>query len=93
MITVISKIELGDNNTLILTDVGYTTDDNLVGDINRAYDATLGSFIAENRTKLELEEIYISSFFVGIDYVNEARMQVDTIDGLNLTEIININQL
>ena len=93
MITVISKIELGDNNTLILTDVGYTTDDNLVGDINRAYDTTLGSFIAENRTKLELEEIYISSFFVGIDYVNEARMQVDTIDGLNLTEIISINQL
>jgi|TARA_B100001094_G_C17392329_1_gene421894 hypothetical protein len=93
MITIISKIELGDNNTLILTDVGYTTDVNIISDINQSYDNTLGIFIAQNRTKLELGETFISSFFVDIDYINEARIQVDTIEGLDLIEIININQL
>jgi hypothetical protein len=93
MITIISKIELGDNNTLILTDIGYTTDDILVDEINKGYDTTLGAFVAENRTKLESGEIIIDNFFVGVEYVNEARVQVDTIDGLNLTEINNINQL
>jgi hypothetical protein len=93
MITIISKIELGDNNTLILTDVGYTTDVNIISYINQSYDNTLGIFIAQNRTKLELGETFISSFFVDINYINEARIQVDTIEGLDLIEIININQL
>ena len=93
MITIISKIELGDNNTLILTDVGYTTDVSVIVDINQSYDNTLGIFIAQNRTKLESGETLISSFFVDIDYINEARIQVDTIEGLDLIEIININQL
>ncbi len=93
MITIISKIELGDNNTLILTDVGYTTDVNIISDINQSYDNTLGIFIAQNRTKLESGETLINSFFVDIDYINEARIQVDTIEGLDLIEIININQL
>tara|TARA_Y100000389_G_scaffold136466_1_gene134019 strand:- start:75 stop:356 length:282 start_codon:yes stop_codon:yes gene_type:complete len=93
MITIISKIELGDNNTLILTDVGYTTDVNIISDINQSYDNTLGIFIAQNRTKLESGETFINSFFVDIDYINEARIQVDTIEGLDLIEIININQL
>jgi hypothetical protein len=93
MISIVSKIELGTNNTLLLTDVGYTTDVNVISDINQSYDATLGIFIAQNRTKLESGETLISSFFVDVDYVNEARMQVDTIEGLDLIEIININQL
>lgn len=93
MITIINKIELGDNNTLILTDVGYTTDVSVIVDINQSYDNTLGIFIAQNRTKLESGETLISSFFVDIDYINEARIQVDTIEGLDLIEIININQL
>tara|TARA_B110000483_G_scaffold241065_1_gene323116 strand:+ start:639 stop:920 length:282 start_codon:yes stop_codon:yes gene_type:complete len=93
MISIVSKIELGTNNTLLLTDVGYTTDVNVISDINQSYDATLGIFIAQNRTKLESGETLISSFFVDVDYVNEARIQVDTIEGLDLIEIININQL
>jgi hypothetical protein len=93
MISIVSKIELGTNNTLLLTDVGYTTDVNVISDINQSYDATLGIFVAQNRTKLESGETLISSFFVDVDYVNEARMQVDTIEGLDLIEIININQL
>ena len=93
MITIINKIELGDNSTLILSDVGYTTDVDIISQINQSYDVTLGTFIAENRTKLESGETLIDSFFVNIDYINEARMQVDTVDGLNLSEIININQL
>ena len=93
MISIVSKIELGTNNTLLLTDVGYTTDVNVISDINQSYDATLGIFIAQNRTKLESGETLISSFFVDVDYVNEARIQVDTIEGLGLIEIININQL
>tara|TARA_R110002167_G_scaffold246145_1_gene451821 strand:+ start:766 stop:1047 length:282 start_codon:yes stop_codon:yes gene_type:complete len=93
MISIVSKIELGTNNTLLLTDVGYTTDVNVISDINQSYDATLGIFIAQNRTKLESGETLISSFFVDVDYVNESRIQVDTIEGLDLIEIININQL
>lgn len=93
MISIVSKIELGVNNTLLLTDVGYTTDVNIISDINQSYDNTLGIFIAQNRTKLESGETLISSFFADVDYVNEARIQVDTIEGLGLIEIININQL
>lgn len=93
MISIVSKIELGVNNTLFRTDVGYTTDVNIISDINQSYDVTLGVFIAENRTKLELGEVFIDSFFDNIDYVNEARVVVDTINDLNLVEIININQL
>ena len=32
MISIVSKIELGTNNTLLLTDVGYTTDVNVISD-------------------------------------------------------------
>ena len=54
---------------------------------------TLGKFLGENRTKLTLGEVSISAFFSGVSYVNEARTEVETIEGLNLSEITNINQL
>ena len=93
MITIISKIELEGTDNLNYTDVGYTTDVSLINEINEAYDVSLGVFLGENRTKLEIGEVSISTFFSGVSYVNEARTEVDTIEGSGLTEITNTNQL
>jgi len=93
MIIIISKIELEGTDDLKYTDVGYTTDINVKDEINEQYDSTLGVFIGENRTKLQIGEVSISAFFNDVEYVNEARTEVDNIDGLGLTSITNINQL
>ena len=93
MITIISKIELEGTDNLKYTDVGFTTDISVINEINEAYDSTLGKFLGENRTKLEIGEVLISAFFNGVSYVNEARTEVENTDELNLSEIININQL
>ncbi len=93
MITIITKIELEGTDNLNYTDVGYTTDISIINEINEAYDVSLGVFLGENRTKLEIGEVSISTFFSGVSYVNEARTEVDTIEGSGLTEITNTNQL
>ena len=93
MITIISKIELEGTDNLKYTDVGYTTEVSLINQINEAYDVSLGAFLGENRTKLELGEVLISTFFSGFSYVNEARTEVESVEGLSLIEITNVNQL
>ena len=93
MITIISKIELEGTDNLKYTDVGYTTEVSLINEINEAYDVSLGVFLGENRTKLEIGEVSISAFFSGVSYVNEARTEVENVDALSLIEITNVNQL
>ena len=93
MIAVISQIELEGTDSLKYTDVGYTEDENLIIQINEEYDETLGKFIAENRTKLNIGEASLSTFFSTTEYVDEARTLVDTVEGRNLPLITNINQL
>tara|TARA_R110002072_G_C7665074_1_gene509971 strand:+ start:273 stop:554 length:282 start_codon:yes stop_codon:yes gene_type:complete len=93
MITIISKIELEGTDNLNYTDVGYTTEVGLINEINEAYDVSLGVFLGENRTKLEIGEVSISTFFSGVSYVNEARTEVESVEGLSLIEITNVNQL
>jgi len=90
---IISKIELEGTDNLKYTDIGYTTDINVANEINEDYDSTLGKFLGENRTKLTLGEVSISTFFSGVDSVNEARIEVENVDGLGISEITNINQL
>ena len=90
---VISKIELEGEENLKYTDVGYAENIDIVNEINEDYDSTLGAFIGENRTKLQLGEIKISSFFDTTSYVNEARTEVSSVEGLNLSKIVNINEL
>ena len=93
MITIISKIELEGTDNLNYTDVGYTTEVGLINEINEAYDVSLGVFLGENRTKLEIGEVSISTFFSGVSYVNEARTEVESVEGLSLIEITNVNKL
>jgi hypothetical protein len=93
VITIISKIELEGTDNLKYTDVGYTTDVSIINEINEAYDVSLGIFLGENRTKLEIGEVSISTFFSGVSYVNEARTEVESVEGLSLIEITNVNQL
>lgn len=93
MVTIISKIELEGTDNLNYSDVGYTTDASIINEINEQYDATLGAFLGENRTKLEIGEISISTFFANTSYVNEARTEVENIEGLGLLEVNNINEL
>ena len=90
---IISKIELEGTDNLSYTDVGYTEDENIANEINENYDITLGAFLAENRTKLNIGEASVSAFFSSVEYVNEARTIVDTVEGLNLTPITSITQV
>lgn len=91
--TIISKIELEGTDYLKYTDIGYTTDISIINKINEDYDISLGKFLAENRTKLYLEEVSVSAFFSTTSSVNEARTEVDTVEGLSIPEITNINDL
>jgi hypothetical protein len=90
---IISKIELEGADSLKYTDVGFTTDEAVKNEINEGFDATLGKFLGENRTKLNLGEISVSVFFETTDHVNEARTEVETVEGLGLVEITNVNEL
>ncbi len=93
MVTIISKIELEGNDNLNYSDVGYTSDQTIINQINEDYDATFGKFLGENRTKLELGEVSVSTFFASTSYVNEARAEVEDATDLGLIEITNINEL
>lgn len=93
MVTIISKIELEGNDNLKYSDVGYTSDQAIINQINEDYDATLGKFLGENRTKLELGEVSVSTFFASTSYINEARAEVEDATDLGLIEITNINEL
>jgi len=90
MITVIEKIE-EEGGQLNFTPVGFTQDQDLINEINEAYDFTLGKFLGENRTKLEIGLITISAFFDVTPSVNEARTQQENTDGLK--ELKSINEL
>ena len=90
---IISKIELDANSEMCYIDFGYTTDQALINQINQDYDHSLGIFIADNRTNLELGILGIASFFITTPIVFEARIEVSTIDGLGLTEITSLSQL
>ena len=90
---IISKIELEGADSLKYTDVGFTTDEAVKNEINEGFDATLGKFLGENRTKLNLGEVSVSTFFETTDHVNEARTEVETVEGLGLVEITNVNDL
>lgn len=90
---IISKIELEGENNLKYTDIGYADNMDVVNEINEQYDSTLGAFIGENRTKLQINEVLISTFFETTQYVNEARTEIDDVEGLNLIKITNITEL
>ena len=90
---IISKIELEGTDNLKYTDIGYTEDSAVAVKINEDYDATLGKFLGENRTKLAIGESSVSTFFTTIDSVNEARTEVDTVEGLGIPLITNVNEL
>jgi len=54
MMTIISRIELEGTDSFKYTDIGHTEDIDVINQINEDYDMTLGKFLGENRTKLEL---------------------------------------
>ena len=93
MYTIISKIELEGVDSLKFTDYGTATDPEVINQINEDYDSTLGKFLGENRTKLEIGEVLISSFFETTPAVYEARIVVDNIEEFNLLPITNFNEL
>ena len=49
--------------------------------------------IGENKTKIELGIVSVSTFSANTPFVNEARTQVDDVDSLGLVEVTDINQL
>ena len=93
MYFVITKIELEGTDNLKYSDYGTTTDQDIVNQINEDYDATLGEFLGANRTKLELGQVSVSTFFETTSFVYEARTEVDNVDEMGLISITNINEL
>ena len=93
MYYIISKIELDGTDSLKYSDYATTESDEVAIQINEDYDATLGKFLAENRTKLNIGEASVSTFFETTSFVYEARTQVDNVDDLNLLSITEFNQL
>ena len=93
MYYIISKIELEGTDSLKYSDYGTTTDESIVTQINEDYDATLGKFLAENRTKLNIGEVSVSTFFESTAFVYEARTEVDNIEGLDILKINELNDL
>lgn len=93
MFYIISKIELEGTDNLNYSDYGTTTDQDIVNQINEDYDATLGEFLGANRTKLELGQVSVSTFFETTPFVYEARTEVENIDEMGLLSITNINEL
>ena len=53
----------------------------------------MGIFLGGNRTKLELGTLSIGDFFTNTSFINEARIQVDSVEDTGLTEITKISQL
>ena len=93
MYTIISKIELEGTENLSYSDYGTTTDQNIINQINEDYDSTLGEFLGANRTKLEIGQVSVSTFFETTPFVYEARTEVDNVDELGLFKITTVNQL
>ena len=93
MYTIISKIELEGTDNLNYSDYGTTTDQDIINQINEDYDSTLGEFLGANRTKLEIGQVSISTFFETTPFVYEARTEVDNVDELGLFKITTVNQL
>ena len=93
MYYIISKIELEGTENLKYSDYGTTTDIEIVNQINEDYDSTLGAFLGENRTKIELGLVSVSTFFESTPFVYEARTQVDNVEGLEVLNITNLNEL
>lgn len=93
MITIVEKLELGENGEQQSTPVGYTENIHLINEINEQYDASLGAFIGGNRTKLENGVVSLSTFFDTLAYVHEARISTESVEGLDLEEITDINSL
>ncbi len=93
MYTIISKIELEGTDSLNYSDYGTTTDSEIVNQINEDFDSTFGAFLGENRTKIELGIVSVSTFFATTPFVYEARTEVENIDGLNLINVTDLNQL
>ena len=92
MKTIIDKIEF-EKDKIKMTMVAYTTNKDLIEEINENYDITLGKFSAENRTKLENNEISISKFFENVNFVYEARTETEVVEGLNINLINSIEEL
>ena len=93
MVTIIEKLELGEDNNQKSTPIGYTANIDLINDINEQYDLKLGAFVGANRTKLENGMESINTFFETTTHVHEARISTESVEGLELNEITNINQL
>jgi len=93
MYTIISKIELEGTDSLKYTDYGTATEPEVINQINIDYDLTLGKFLGENRTKLELGTETLSTFFALVPVVYEARIIVDNIEESALIKIKSLNDL
>ena len=93
MYYIISKIELEGSDNLKYSDYGTTTDQDIVNQTNEDYDSTLGLFLGENRTKLQLGLVSVSTFFETTPFVYEARTEVENIEAMGLLAITNINEL
>lgn len=92
MYNIISKIEII-NNEMKSTEIGFSTDQTLVDEINNIYYQPYEDWIIANREDLENQNIDIKSFFETTPVVYSANHFTTCIEGMELTEITNINEI
>jgi len=92
MYCIIDKIE-DNNGEMKYTPVGYSSDMAVCTQINSDYNSTLGQWISDNLVGLEDGTISVSDFFLSTPFVYKVTEDVSTIDGLNIPQINNVNEL
>lgn len=93
MYCIVNKITCVDNK-LVYTPVGYIDNNvSLCNQINLDYDNTLGNWIETNKTDLENSQKSISEYFVSDPIIHVAKTETTNIEGLELIEITDLNQL
>lgn len=83
---IINKIEYINGNIIYIA-IGYTTDMNECQLINDTYYLGFETWINDNKTDLENDNISISTFFQDNPKVYEVNTETTSIDGMNLSLI------
>ena len=92
MYYIINEIEIIDEE-LKYTPIGYTLNEEDRDTLNANYDNTLGMWLKLNVYELSTGIKHISDYFTTSDVIYSANTQTTSIEGMGLTEIIDISEL
>jgi hypothetical protein len=92
MYNIINKIELI-NGVVVYTPIGYSTNTLDIQSINSTYESSFGDWIRNNKNDLESGNIQVSDYFNNNPICYTAYQQTTSIEGMNLSEITDIQNM